>query len=401
MNFSILKKLQVENDSKIVLLIMDGLGGLPLGPGGKTELETAKTPNLDRLAAEGVCGLHQPIGSGVTPGSGPAHLGVFGYDPIEHQVGRGVLEAIGINFPLSDGDVAARGNFCTIDAKGLITDRRAGRIATEINVGICKKLKTIKVPGVEVFVEPVKEHRLLVVLRGKGLSGAIDDTDPQAEGKAPLDPIATDPAAEKTAAYFKEFLAKAKEVLADSHPANMMTLRGFASRPSWPTYREVFGVRSAAIASYPMYRGVASLVGMDVLETGSEIPDEFTTLEERWSDYDFFFFHVKKTDSYGENGDFDAKVHVIEDVDRQLGRLLALKPDVLIVTGDHSTPAAMKSHSWHPVPVFIHGRNVRSDLVTSFGERACLSGGLGNRIPATELMPIAMAHAGRIEKFGA
>lgn len=401
MEFSLLKKLQVEQDSKIVLMIMDGLGGIGSGPGNKTELETAQTPNLDRLASEGICGLHQPIGPGITPGSGPAHLGVFGYDPIKHQVGRGVLEAIGINFELSDGDVAARGNFCTIDSDGLITDRRAGRIATETNVKLCEKLRTIKVPGVEVFVDPVKEHRLLVVLRGEGLSGDIEDTDPQAVGKTPLDPVARSQAAERTAGLFKQFLDQARSVLADESPANMMTLRGFASRPSWPTYREVFGVRAGAIASYPMYRGVASLVGMDVLETGPEVPDEFATLEERWNDYDFFFFHVKKTDSYGENGDFDAKVHVIEDVDSQLGRLLDLKPDVVIVTGDHSTPAAMQSHSWHPVPALIWGRNVRPDLVTEFGERACVAGALGNRIPAIDLMPIAMAHAGRIEKFGA
>jgi 2,3-bisphosphoglycerate-independent phosphoglycerate mutase len=401
MDFSILEKLQIQNDKKVVLFIMDGLGGLPRKPGGKTELETAKTPTFDRLAKEGMCGLHQPIGPGIMPGSGPAHLGVFGYDPIVHQVGRGVLEAIGINFALQEGDVASRGNFCTIDSDGLITDRRAGRIATEINEKLCEKLRAIKVPGVEVFVDPVKEHRLLVVLRGKGLSGEIEDTDPQAEGKAPLDPKPITKEAKKTAELFREFLKQAKEVLKDEHPANMMTLRGFASKPSWPSYLEVFGVRAGAIASYPMYRGVASLVGMDVLETGPEVPDEFDTLEKRWNDYDFFFFHVKKTDSYGENGDFDSKVHLIEEVDKQLHRLLDLKPDVLVVTGDHSTPAAMKSHSWHPVPVLMWGQNVRPDRVTEFGERPCMAGALGPRIAAVDLMPIAMAHAGKIEKFGA
>ncbi len=401
MDFSILRKLQIRNDKKVVLLIMDGLGGLPFAPGGKTELETAKTPVLDRLAAEGVCGLHQPIGAGITPGSGPAHLGVFGYDPIAHQVGRGVLEAIGINFDLQDGDVAARGNFCTVDEAGLITDRRAGRIATELNEKLCEKLRTIEVPGVEVFVDPVKEHRLLVVLRGEGLSGDIEDTDPQAEGKAPLEPKPLSAASEKTAGLFKRFLDQARKLLSDEHPANMMTLRGFASRPKWPGYRDVFGVRAAAIASYPMYRGVASLVGMDVVETGQEIADELATLEQLWNEYDFFFFHVKKSDSYGENGDFDSKVHVIEEVDAHLRRLLDLKPDVIVVTGDHSTPAAMKSHSWHPVPVLIWGSTVRPDTVTEFGERSCAAGALGSRIAAVDLMPIAMAHAGRIEKFGA
>ncbi len=401
MDFEILKRLHVENESKVVLFIMDGLGGLPSGSEGKTELEAAHTPNLDALAAKGICGLHEPIGPGITPGSGPAHLSIFGYDPIQHQVGRGVLSALGIEFDLQEGDVAARGNFCTIDKNGLITDRRAGRIPTETNKKLCEKLRTIKVPGVEVFVEPVKEYRLLLVLRGTGLEGAIADTDPQQVGKEPLDPRAYDSASEKTAGLVKQFLEQAREVLANEKPANMLTLRGFASRPSWPTFPEVFGVRAAAIAGYPMYRGVAKLVGMDVLDTGSEVPEELDTLEKRWNDYDFFYFHVKKTDSSGEDGDYDKKVHIIEDVDKQIPRLLDLDPDVVVVTGDHSTPCAMQSHSWHPVPVLISGKNCRTDSVTTFGERACMAGGLGPRIPGTALMPIAMGHAGRFEKFGA
>ena len=401
MDFDTIKRLSVPNDNKVVLFIFDGLGGLPSGPGNKTELEAAGTPNLDRMAREGICGLHQAIGPGITPGSGPAHLGVFGYDPLIHQVGRGVLAALGVNFELRDGDVATRGNFCTVDSGGLISDRRAGRIPTETNQELCAKLREITINGAEVFVETVKEHRLLVVFRGDGLSDQIKDTDPQAVGKAPLDPIAITAGAEKTAALVKQFLAKAKEVLSDSSPANMITLRGFAQKPDWPLFGDIYNLKPAAIAGYPMYRGVGKLVGMEALETGSEVSDEFDTLEKRWNDFDFFFFHVKKSDSTGENGDYDGKVHVIEMVDEMLPRLLDLAPGAVLLTGDHSTPSAMKSHSWHPVPALIWGNNVRPDGVVEFGESACLAGGLGARLPAIDLMPIAMAHAGRLEKFGA
>lgn len=401
MDFDIIKKLSVESESKVVLLIMDGLGGVPAGPQNKTELEAASTPNLDELAKESVCGLHQPIGSGITPGSGPAHLSVFGYDPIKHQIGRGVLEALGINFELGDGDVAARGNFCTVDGEGKITDRRAGRIPTDESKVLCEMLNKIELEGAEVFVEPVKEHRLLLVLRGDGLSGDLEDTDPQQVGKKPLEPKAISPKAEKTAELVREFIDQAQTILADQLPANMLTLRGFASRPTWPTVGEIFGVRTAAVAAYPMYKGVAKLVGMDVLDTGSELEDEFDTLEQRWNDYDFFYFHVKPTDSAGEDGDYDRKVSIIERVDKQIPRLMALNPGGIIVTGDHSTPAALKSHSWHPVPVLVWGKHCRPDSVAEFGENACVSGALGPVIPGSELLTIAMANAGRLEKFGA
>lgn len=402
MDFDLAKKLTVKNDAKVVLLILDGLGGIPGGPEGKTELEAASTPNLDSLAREGICGLHQPIGAGITPGSGPAHISVFGYDPIQHQVGRGVLAALGLNFDLQAGDVAARGNFCTVDENGLITDRRAGRIPTDKNQELLAMLRDgVKIPGVEIFLETVKEHRLLLVLRGEGLSGEIDDTDPQAVGKKPLDPVATSPAAEKTADLVRQFVAQAGEVLKSQSPANMLTLRGFATRPTWPTLEEVWGVRAGAIAAYPMYRGVAKLVGMEVVDTGSELEDEFQTIEERWNDFDFFFLHVKPTDSAGEDGDFDKKVSIIERVDKQIPKLMNLEPGSLIVTGDHSTPSAMKAHSWHPVPALIWSKLCRPDLVQTFGERACVSGAIGPRIAGWDLIPMAMANAGRLEKFGA
>ena len=401
MDLEFVSKLVKKNNSKIVMLVMDGIGGLPRQTDNLTELEFANTPNLDDLAKKSVCGLQQPVGTGITPGSGPGHLGIFGYDPIKYQVGRGVLAANGIGFDLQPGDVAARGNFCTIDENGNVLDRRAGRIPTEKNEELCNILREIEIPGVEVFVETVKEHRCLLVLRGEGLSGDLIDTDPQMIGKQPLQPKSGSPNGQKTVDLVNQFLEQTKNVLADYHPANMVLLRGFSKKPNWPTFEEAFGLKSAAIAGYPMYKGLAKLLDMDILETGITINDEFTTLEENWNDYDFFYLHVKKTDSYGEDGNFDKKVSIIEETDKEIPRLLNLNPDVIIVTGDHSTPSLMKAHSWHPVPALLWSKNCRPDKVEQFGERACMTGGLGNRLPAIDLIPLALANAMRLEKFGA
>jgi len=401
MELDFVRRLVKPAESKIVLLVMDGLGGLPREAGGLTELEAANTPNLDALAVQSICGLHQPVGFGVTPGSGPSHLALFGYDPIRFQIGRGVLEALGVGFDLTSQDVAARGNFCTVDEQGRITDRRAGRISTEKNRELCALLRQIRLPDVELFVEPVKEYRFLLVLRGEGLSDEVIDTDPQEVGHPPLEPTASSPEAAKTARVVSQFVAEARRVLAGHAPANMVLLRGFSKRPTWPTMAEVFGLRAAAIAAYPMYRGVARLVGMEVLDTGERLEDEFDTLERRWRDFDFFYLHVKRTDSAGEDGDYDRKVALIEEVDAQLPRLLALRPGVVIVTGDHSTPSVLRSHSWHPVPALLWSPHCRPDGVNRFGERACAAGSLGPMIPAVELMPIALANAMRLEKFGA
>lgn len=394
------RKLQLQNDSKIVLLVADGLGGLPITPGGKTELETASTPNLDALAKSGVLGLSTPVLPGITPGSGPGHLGLFGYDPLQYQIGRGVLEGLGIDFDLGPNDVAIRGNFCTLDADGKITDRRAGRIASEIGAKLCQKLDQIKIPGIEIFVRPVKEYRLVVVFRGPGLEGNVEDTDPQKTGVPPLDPVARDAGSQKTAEVAKEFLRQAREVLKNDHPANFFTMRGIDRKPPIPSFKEVYGLRAAAIAVYPMYRGLARLVSMDVLDAGQTLEDQCSRLEKVWNDYDFFFLHYKYTDSTGEDGNFPEKVKKIEALDAAIPRIMALKPTVMIVTGDHSTPSKMKSHSWHPVPVLLAADLCRPDGCTSFGEQSCLSGGLG-QFPAKHLMLLAMAHAGRFEKFGA
>ncbi|MGI6381491.1 MAG: 2,3-bisphosphoglycerate-independent phosphoglycerate mutase [Anaerolineae bacterium] len=401
MDLKLIASLQQPADTKVVLLVMDGLGGLPIQTGGPTELEAANTPNLDALAALSMCGLHQPVAPGVTPGSGPAHLALFGYDPLTYQVQRGVLEALGVDFPLQRQDVAARGNFCTMDDEGRLTDRRAGRIPTEVGAKLCDLLGEIELPGVELFVRPVKDYRFLFVLRGPGLSDAVSETDPQMTGVPALEPQALKPEAAKTAELVQLFLEKAQAVLKDHHPANAMVLRGFAQTPDWPTFTEVYGMRAAAIALYPMYRGVAKLVGMEVLDVHGDLEDEFALLEQSWADYDFFFVHIKPTDSSGEDGAFDRKVGIIEQVDALLPRLLALDPDVVVVTGDHSTPAALKSHSWHPVPAMLYAKTGRRDSVTRFGETACLSGGLGPHLPGCELLPLALAHAQRMKKFGA
>jgi 2,3-bisphosphoglycerate-independent phosphoglycerate mutase len=382
------------------MLVADGLGGLPLQAGGKTELETAKTPNLDRLAARGTSGSSLPVLPGITPGSGPGHLGLFGYDPLEFKIGRGALEATGIGFELGPNDVAARGNFCTLDAGGLISDRRAGRIPSEESFAVVEKLQAVKIDGVETFVKPVKEHRFVVVFRGPGLDGRMADTDPQATGVAPLDPQPAHAAAAKTAEVAKEFVRQARAILRDEKKANGMVLRGFAGKPALPSYQELYGLKAAAIAVYPMYKGLARLVGMTLVGQAQTLGEQIDELAKAWNDYDFFFLHFKYTDSTGEDGAFEQKVKRIEELDAAIPRIEALKPDVLIVTGDHSTPSKLKSHSWHPVPTLLAADTCRPDGLTTFSERDCLRGGFGI-FPAKHLMLLAMAHAGRFGKYGA
>lgn len=401
MDFELIRSLNKPADTKILLLVLDGLGGLPIDAQDLTELEKAETPNLDKLAKKSICGLHQPIGPGITPGSGPAHLALFGYDPVRYQVGRGVLAALGIDFDLKQSDVAARGNFCTVDKNGKVTDRRAGRIPSEKNRELCEKLRKIDIPGVEIFVDTVKEYRFLLILRGENLSGQLADTDPQNTGLKPVPPKPLGSEAKHTAEIVEQFIDKAREVLAQDHPANMVLMRGFSQKPSWPVFPEIYGIKAAAIAAYPMYRGVSRLLGMDILETGENLEDEMETLEKNWKDFDFFYFHIKKIDSAGEDGDYNRKVSLIEEADAAIARIMKLKPDVVVVTGDHSTPSLMKSHSWHPVPVLLWSRYCRSDSVNRFGERACMAGSLGPRLPTIDLMPLMMANAGRFEKFGA
>jgi len=399
-NLDLIKEISRPSPTKIVLLVIDGLGGLPSPKTGKTELETANTPNLDQLTTKGICGLIDPVSPGITPGSAPAHLALFGYDPFSFNIGRGVLEAMGIDFDLQARDIAARGNFCTVNEAGLVTDRRAGRISTEKCTELCQLLDGLLIEGVELFVCPVREHRFIIVFRGEGLASEVSDSDPQQIGVAPRAITALNPQADTMAAIATQFIAQAKTLLAEHYPANMVLLRGFSQRPHLPTMGEVYKLKPAVIASYPMYRGLAKSVGMQVLETGASIGEEFKTLKQNYTDYDFFFLHIKGTDSAGEDGDFDRKVRIIEEVDNALPGLTDLEPDVIVVTGDHSTPALLKGHSWHPVPILLYSKWCRPDRVGEFSESACIFGGLG-RFPATQIMPLAMANALKLTKFGA
>ncbi|HEX5079556.1 MAG TPA: 2,3-bisphosphoglycerate-independent phosphoglycerate mutase [Geminicoccaceae bacterium] len=398
--FDLMRELAIESRSKIVLLVADGLGGLPREPGGPTELEAAATPHLDALVARHVCGLSIPVAPGIAPGSGPGHLGLFGYDPRAYTIGRGVLEALGIDFDVGADDVAARGNFCTVDAAGNITDRRAGRISSELGRELVEELRAVRIEGAKIFVEPVRDYRFVLVVRAPGLGEAIDDTDPGMTGVAPHKPQGSDPASQRTAAILESFIRQAAEILKERRPANMVTLRGVAKRPAIPQFEEVYRLRAGAIAVYPMYRGLARLVGMTIYRPGTDLTGQIEALRRHWDDADFFFVHYKSPDAAGEDGDFDRKVACIEELDKAIPAIMDLGPDVLIVTGDHSTPAALRSHSWHPVPVLLAAKSCRPDAETTFGEGACLRGGLG-QIEAKYLMPLALAHAGRLAKFGA
>lgn len=402
MNWERISDLLSPSSSKIVFIILDGLGGIQMEPGEGTELQTAYKPNLDQLAADSCCGLLEPIAPGITPGSGPAHFALFGYDPVKYNIGRGILEATGIDFPLTEQDIVARINFATLDQQGKVVDRRAGRISTATNARLCKKLQEglqLK-EGVEILIEPVKEHRAVLILRGEGLRGEIADTDPGKEGISPLEPQALIPEAERTAAILKEIIKESRRILADEPQANMLLLRGFAKHTLYPSMKERYGLNSLAIAVYPMYRGISRLVGMEVLADVSNWEEEFKALEENFANYDFFFLHIKETDSRGEDGDFAGKVAVIEQIDRFIPRVRALQPDVLVITGDHSTPAKLRNHSWHPLPVLLYSPWALVDQVKKFDELSCREGALG-KIPSLSLMPLALAHARRLKKFGA
>src|SRR5256712_1295244 len=401
----VIAPLVVSNTTKMVRVRLEGLGGLPPPETGRWELEPARLPNLSQLATEAACGLIRHVAPGITPGSGPGHLGLFGYDPIHYQVGRGVLEGLGIEFDLRAGEIGAGGNCGAVDGKGGIAGGRAGRIATEVCVRLTDRLRRIRLPGVEMFVEPVKEHRFVLVLRAKARGGArlapgLSETDPQAVGTPPLPVKALNPRAKATAALVNRFVAEARRLLADATPANMVLLRGFDQLPKLPRFPEVFGLRSAAIAAYSMYRGLAKVVGMEVLKTGTTFTDELATLREHWDTHDFFFVHYKDTDKAGEDGDFDAKVEALERLDRAIPDIRALEPDVLIVSGDHATPSILAAHGWQPVHLLVWSRYCGADAGTAFTERACAAGSL-DLIPAQHLMPLAMPNAMRLTKFGA
>jgi len=404
-----LKDLLIKNSTKILMVVLDGLGGLPVKD-TKTELELANTPNLDRLAKRSALGMHIPVDYGITPGSGPGHLGIFGYNPLEYQIGRGILEALGLGLEVRDTDIAIRGNYATVervDGRLIVKDRRAGRIPTEENRRITKKLSEAirEVDGVRVFFAPGMEHRVALLLRFPEAlpegSDRIRDTDPQKEGLQPIELEGLNEASEKVAHVLRGLLEKIEEVLADEPKANYMLLRGFSQKPKMESFEERFGLKACAIAVYPMYRGLASLVGMELIDfEGQSIQDQITALKDVWQDYDFFFLHIKKTDSYGEDGNYEGKIRVIEEFDKHLPELLELKPDVFVITGDHSTPSVLRGHSWHPVPVLLHSPYVLGGTSERFTERECLKGELGI-FPAEKLINLMLAHSLRLAKFGA
>jgi len=399
----VIKEILQKNNTKILLVVLDGLGGLPVR--GKTELAAAKKPNLDSLARKSACGLHIPVSMGITPGSGPGHLALFGYDPLEWEIGRGVLEALGLGIELKKTDIAIRANYATIEG-GVIKDRRAGRIPTEENEKLAERLQANikKIDDVEVILAPGMEHRSAIVLRfpdplPKG-SDAIKDTDPQKEGKPPVSVIPVTFEAGKVAKVVEKLIARVTDIIRNEPKANYMLFRGFSQLPHIPLFEEVYGLKALCIAVYPMYRGLARLVGMDAPALEGDIREEIDFLKKHYDDYDFFFLHIKKIDSYGEDGNFRGKVSKIEEFDRALPLILALRPDVLIITGDHSTPAVLKSHSWHPVPVLLKSPYVLGSLCNAFTERECTKGELGI-FRTIHLMPLALANAGRLKKFGA
>jgi len=395
-----IRDFSVPSPTKIVMVAIDGLGGLPDPATGKTELESANTPNMDCLAFEGNCGLMDPVSPGIIPGSIPGHLAIFGFDPLEYDIGRGAMEAIGINFDLQAEDIVARGNFATVDENNVILDRRAGRIATEKTTELCQLLDGMRIQDVNLIVRPVKDYRFIVVLRGIGLASGVSDSDPQVNGVKPRKIIPLNEPAAKTADIANKFIIRSKTILNKHHPANMILLRGFSKRPHFPSLPEIYKVQAAAISSFPAYKGLSRLVGLDVLETGNEIEDQFNTLDEYFKDYNFFYLHVKQVDTAGEDGNFSRKVELITRVDKLLGNVIRLNPEVMVIASDHSTPAIMALHSWHPVPVLIHSKWCRPDKINKFSENSCLKGGLG-RFPAVQLMPQVMAHALKLGKFGA
>lgn len=389
----------VTSSSKIVLLVVDGLGGLPHPDTGKSELETANLPNLDAMARESACGMTTPVLPGVAPGSGPGHLALFGYDPLKYIIGRGALEALGIDVELRPGDVAARGNFCTVDAEGNLVDRRAGRIPTEFSTPLCHRLDTIEIPGVQVDVFPVQDYRFVLRLRGEGLSESVTETDPQITGVPAMPVKALDQSAEKTATLVNEFVSQARTLLAEEERGNMVLLRGWAQLPSLPPMGDVYRLNPGAIAAYPMYRGLATVANMRIIPTGHTFSDEVDTLQQEFENHDFFFIHYKPADAAGEDGDFDAKVKTLEDLDPLIPRIRELNPDVFMVAGDHSTPAIMAAHSWHPVPFMLNSKLTRGEGVPAFSERDCNLGSIGS-IPATNVMLLAMSHSGKLTKYG-
>jgi 2,3-bisphosphoglycerate-independent phosphoglycerate mutase len=399
-------ELTLKPSGKLVLVVLDGVGDIATREQGyMTPLEASRTPNLDALSRDSAQGRMIPVAPGITPGSGPGHLGLFGYDPLEFQVGRGVIEALGLGIELKAGDVAARANFCTLNDKGIVTDRRAGRIDTAVCEELCALLasKVKRIGDTQVIIKPGKGHRFVVVFRGKGLEGPLTDADPHREGLpvpkvAPVNPKSA--RAKKAAKLVAAFYKAALPIIAKRTPANGFLLRGIAHQPAIPLFQERYNLRPACIAVYPMYKGLAQLVGMTKLEGPQTIAEQFERYLAEYDNYDYFFIHYKYTDMYGEDGNFAAKKSAIEELDAALPILLRKRPDVLAVTGDHSTPCPLKGHSWHPQPVLLHSATSGSDKLDRFTETGANNGSLGV-FAAKYLIRLMQANAKMFDKFGA
>ena len=400
-DFQYLSSIRKQTDSKIVMIVVDGLGGMTDPSRGQSELEAAKLPNLDKLASISSCGVSTPVLPGITPGSGPGHMALFGYNPIKYLLGRGVLEGLGIGAPIGKGDVAARGNFCLLGEDGKIIDRRAGRITTEECVELVELLKQIEIPGFGIEIHPVMDYRFVLVFKGETSSPDVSETDPQITGVTPMISNPTSERGTGTALAVNLFTQRSAEILREHNgSANGILLRGFSNIPELPHFGASYALNPAAIAAYPMYRGVAGLLGMDVLKSNQTFEDEIKTLEANYSkNYDYFFLHYKPADSAGEDGNFAQKVAMLEEFDSQLERVLKLEPDVLVVCGDHSTPSYIASHSWHPVPFLISSNLSQGRVGAKFTENSCQDGSIGS-IRAEELMLLVLSHADKLNKFG-
>jgi len=399
-------ELTLKTPTKLALIVLDGLGDIATKQQDLlTPLEAAATPNLDALARNSAQGRMIPVAPGITPGSGPGHLALFGYDPIEFQVGRGVIEALGLGVELKPGDVCARANFATLDAKGVVTDRRAGRIPTETCEKLCAMLaaKIKKIGDTQVIIKAGKEHRFVVVFRGKGLEGPLTDADPNREGFTipavkPRNP--KNAKQKKMAKLIADFYKAALPIIAREKPANGFLMRGIAHQPDIPLFEERYKLKPAALAVYPMYKGLSQLVGMAKIEGPQTIAEQFERYLTDYDKYDFFFIHYKYTDKAGEDGNFAAKKKAIEDFDAALPILLKRRPDVIAITGDHSTPCAVKGHSWHPQPVLLHSALSGSDKLERFTETGANLGSLGV-FEAKYLIRHMQANAKMFDKFGA
>ena len=404
---------------KVVLVIIDGLGDRPISElKDQTPLEAANTPNLDYFATNGITGIMNAIDVGIRPGSDTSHLAIFGYDPETHYTGRGIFEAAGIGMELKKGDIALRGNFATVTEDLIIVDRRAGRIE---NVSkLADALNGMKIDGVRFFVKAGVMHRAGVVLRGSNLSHMVSDNDPHEVGVKVKQVKALDNTEEAkfTASVINKFLEEAHKILKEHEvnkkrrkerllEANYILLRGASKLTHFEPFEKKYKLKACCIAGAGLYKGIAKVLGMDVLQvkgaTGTantDINAKFIAAKKALAKYDFVFVHIKYADNYAEDGNVFGKLKFIEKIDDALIHLIGIKDTLIVITADHSTPCKLKAHSGDPVPIVMFGEGVRTDKVKEFNERSCMQGGLG-RIKGKDLMNEILNLIGKAKLYGA